>query len=145
MTLTRGKENISKRALLNVTVLIIFVMWSISTRERAPQNIITYTLWNTTVTKNWSKHDPYWFSGHMFKGQGQTILMSLVCLLTSSLFQCQTWCRDCPQWVDNPFWFSRFIFKVQVQTTLLSPMCCPLNISFDPFTWSIPNLVQGLP
>ena len=39
------------------------------------------------------------------------------------------------------------IFRSHVQrsgqTTLLSPLC--YSISFDPFTWSIPNLVQVLP
>ena len=37
----------------------------------------------------------YWFSGHMFKGQGQTILLSPLCCLTPSLDQYQTWCRSC--------------------------------------------------
>ena len=112
-------------------------------------------------------------------------------LLTPSLDQYQTWCRGCPQWVDDPYWFSGHMFKGQGQTTLLSPLCCPLNIFwplylintilgagvalneemisiyfqvtcskvkvkplfsahyvvrsiyFDPFTWSIPYLVQG--
>ena len=36
------------------------------------------------------------------------------------------------------------MFNGQCETTLSSPVCCPLNISFDPFTWSIPNFVQGL-
>ena len=40
------------------------------------------------------------------------------------------------------------MFKGQGQTTLLSPLfsahCVVRLISFDPFTWSIPNLVQGL-
>ena len=106
--------------------------------------------------------------------------------------QYQTWCRGCPQLVDDPYWFSGHMFKGQGQTTLLSPVCCPLNIFwllhlvstkfgagvalnecmipidfqvtcskvkvkplfsahcvvrsilFGPFSWSIPNLVQGL-
>ena len=33
--------------------------------------------------------------------------------------------------------------KVRVKP-LLSPLCCPFKI-FWPFTWSVPNLVQGLP
>ena len=49
-------------------------------------------------------------------------------LLTPSLDQYQTWCRGCPQWVDDPYWFSGHMIKGQGQTTLLSPLCCPLNI-----------------
>ena len=49
-------------------------------------------------------------------------------LLTPSLDQYQTWCRGCPQWVDDPCWLSNHMFKGQGQTTLLSPLCCPLNI-----------------
>ena len=126
----------------------------------------------------------------MFKGQ--TILLSPVCSLAPSLDQYQTWCRGCPQWVNDPYWFSGHMFKGHGQTTLLSQVCCLLNIfwplhlmntklgagaalnenmipidfqvtcskvkvkplfsaqyvvrsiSFDPFTWSILNLVQGL-
>ena len=91
---------------------------------------------------------PIDFQGHMFKGQCQTTLLSPLC---------------CPL---NIFWplhlinkkvgvgvplneqtisidFQGHVFKGQGQTTLLSPLCCPLNI-ICPFTWSIPNLVQGL-
>ena len=57
-------------------------------------------------------------------------------LLNPLLDQYQTWWRCCPQWVDDPYWFSGHMFKGQGQTTR--------SISFDPFTWSIPNLVQGL-
>ena len=57
-------------------------------------------------------------------------------LLNTLLDQYQTWCRGFPQWVDDPYWFSGHIFKGQGQTTK--------SISFDPFTWSLPNLVQGL-
>ena len=49
-------------------------------------------------------------------------------LLTPLLDQYQTWCRGCPQWVDDAYWFSGHMFKGQGQTTLLSPLCCPLNI-----------------
>ena len=49
-------------------------------------------------------------------------------LLTPSLDQYQTWCRGCPQYIDDPYWFSGHMFKGQGQTTLLSPLCCPLNI-----------------
>ena len=121
--------------------------------------------------------DPYWFSGHMFRGHGQATLLTPVCcplsifwplhlintklgagvalnekmvpiyfqdtcskikvkttvlfaqyLLTPSIDQYQTWCRGCPQWVDDPYWFSGHMFKGQGQTTLLSPQWCPLNI-----------------
>ena len=68
-------------------------------------------------------------------------------LFTPSLDQYQTWCRGCPQWVDDPYLFSGHMFKGQGQTTLLSPLfsahCVVCLISFDPFIWSIPNLVQG--
>ena len=75
---------------------------------------------------------PPWKRGHI-------VLQLLVCrsvdqvlsaqyLLTPSLDQYQTWCRGCPQWVDDPYWFSSHMFKGQGQTTLLSPLCCPLNI-----------------
>ena len=57
-------------------------------------------------------------------------------LLTPLLDQYQTWCRGCPQWKDDPNWFSGHLFKGLGQTTR--------SISLDPFTWSIPNLVQGL-
>ena len=51
-----------------------------------------------------------------------------ISLLTPSLDQYQTWCRGCPQCVDDPSWFSGHLFKSQGQTTLLSPLCCPVNI-----------------
>ena len=38
--------------------------------------------------------DPYWFSGHMIKGQGQTILLSPLCCLPYFFWP---WCRGCPQ------------------------------------------------
>ena len=55
-------------------------------------------------------------------------VLSAQYLLTPSLDQYQTWCRGCPQWVDDPYWFSGHMIKGQGQTTLLSPLCCPLNI-----------------
>ena len=55
-------------------------------------------------------------------------VLSAQYLLTPSLGQYQTWCRGCPQWVDDPYWFSGYMFKGQGQITLLSPLCCPLNI-----------------
>ena len=144
--------------------------------------------------------NPYWFSGHMFKGQGQTTLLSpLSCpfnifisfdpftwsipelvqglpsmsrwsllifrshvqrsrsnhffkpsvfsaqyLLTPpSLDQYQTWCRGCPQCVDDPHWFPGHMFKGQGQTTLLSPLCCPVNI-FWPIHLIITKLGAGV-
>ena len=69
-------------------------------------------------------------------------------LLTPSRNQYQTYYRGCPQWVDDPYRFSGHMFKDQGQTTLFSPLfsaqCAVCLISFDPFTWSITNLVQGL-
>ena len=81
--------------------------------------------------------DPYWFSGHMVKCQGQTSLLNRLCCPLNifwplSLDQYQTWCRGCPQWVDDPYWFSGHMFKGQGQTTLLGPVCCPLNIFWPP-------------
>ena len=71
------------------------------------------------------------FRSHV-KGQGHTTLessmLSAQYLLTPSLDQYQTWCRCCPQWVDDPYWFSGHMFKGQGQTTLLSLVCCPRNI-----------------
>ena len=55
-------------------------------------------------------------------------VLSAQYLLTLPLDQYQTWCRGCPQWVDNHYLFSGHMFKGQGQTTLLSPLCCPLNI-----------------
>ena len=59
--------------------------------------------------------DPFWFSGHMLEGQGQTTLLSPLCcslnILTPSLDQYQTWCRGCTQWVADPYWFSGHMFK----------------------------------
>ena len=55
--------------------------------------------------------------------------------------------RSVPQWVDDPYWISGHMFKGQSQTTFFSPLYCQYvqcSISFDPFTWSIPNLVRGL-
>ena len=58
----------------------------------------------------------------------QPTVLSAQYLLTPSLNQYQTWCRGCPQWVDNPYWFCGHMFKGQGQTTLLNSLCCPLNI-----------------
>ena len=73
----------------------------------------------------------------MIKGQGQITLLSPLCcplkyLLPPSLDQYQTWCRGCPQWVDDPYWFSGHMLKGQGQTTLLSPLCCPLKYLLPP-------------
>ena len=45
-------------------------------------------------------------------------------LLTPSLDQYQTWCKGCPQWVDDPYWSLGHILIDQGQTTLLRPVCC---------------------
>ena len=50
-------------------------------------------------------------------------VLSAQYLVTPSLDQYQTWCRGCPQWVNDPYWFSGHMFKGQGQTTLLSPVC----------------------
>ena len=63
-------------------------------------------------------------------------------LLNPSLDQYQTWCRGCPQWVDDPYWFSGHMCKGQGQTTLLAH-CVVRSISFDPFTWLIPLWCRG--
>ena len=78
------------------------------------------------------RYSSHMFKGQMFKGQWQTIPQPTVLpaqyLLTPSFDQYQTWCRGCPQWVDDLYWFSGHMFKGQGQTTLLSPLCCQLNI-----------------
>ena len=68
-------------------------------------------------------------------------------LLTPSLDQYHTWCRGCPQWVYEPYWFSHFTCsKVKIKVKpLISDHCVVRLIFFGPFTWSIPNLVQGFP
>ena len=63
-------------------------------------------------------------------------VLSAQYLLTPSLDQYQTWCRGCPQWVDDPYWFSGHMFKGQGQTTLLSPVLSAqylLNLSLDQY------------
>ena len=92
--------------------------------------------------------DPNWFSGHMFKGQGQTTFLSPLCcplniFWTLYLINTKLGAGVCPQWVDDPYWFSGHMFKVKVKP-LFRGQCVVRSISFDPFTWSIPNLVQGL-
>ena len=124
-----------------------------------------------------------WFVDQVLSGQY---------LLTPSFDQYQTWCKGCPQWVDDPYWSLGHIITGQGQPTLLRPVCCLVNIcwllhlintklgagvalngymipidfevtyskvkikplfsahcvvrsiSFEPFTWSIPNLVFGV-
>ena len=66
----------------------------------------------------------------------QPTVLSTQYLLTPLLDQYQTWCRGFPQWVDDPYWFSGHMFIGIEQTTS--------SISFDPFTWSLQNSVQGL-
>ena len=77
-----------------------------------------WSLWifRSHVQKSRSKHS------------SQPNVSSAQYLLTPSLDQYKTWCRCCPQWVNDPFWFSGHMFKGQGQTTLLSPLCCLLNI-----------------
>ena len=75
---------------------------------------------------------PPWNRGHIVlqRSAGRSVdqVLSAQYLLIPSLDQYQTWCRSCPQWVDDPYWFSGHMFKGQGQTTLLSPLCCQLNI-----------------
>ena len=63
-------------------------------------------------------------------------------LLTPSLDQYKTWCRGCPKWVDDPYWFQVTWSKVKVKPHF-SAHYVVRSISFDPLTWSIPNLVKG--
>ena len=44
-------------------------------------------------------------------GRSVDQVLSAQYLLTPSLDQYQTWCRGCPQWVDDPYWFSGHMFK----------------------------------
>ena len=91
----------------------------------------------TTVNGNWTSFlCPPWKRGHIVLqlSVGMSICRSVdqvlsgQYLLTPSLDQYQTWCRGCPQWVDDPYWFWGHMFQGQGQTTLLSPLCCPLII-----------------
>ena len=74
----------------------------------------------------------------------QPTVLSAQYLSTPSLDQYHTWYRGSPQWVYDPYWFSGHDSKAKVKP-LFSDHCVVRSISFDPFTWSIPNLVQGLP
>ena len=87
------------------------------------------------------KKGAYCFATVLQLSVGRSVdqVLSVQYLLTHSLDQWQTWCRGCPQWLDDPYWFSGHMFKGQGQT-ILSPLCCLLNI-----TLLITNLVQGLP
>ena len=71
-------------------------------------------------------------------------VLSAQYLLTPSLDQYQTWYRGCPQSVDDPVDYQVTCSKVKVKP-IFSANCVVRSISFDPFTWSISNLVQGLP
>ena len=79
---------------------------------------------------------PLWKRGYIvlqlsvgrYVGRSVDQVLSAQYLLTPSLDQYQTWCRGCPQWVDDPYLFSGHMFKGQGQTTLLFPVCCLLNI-----------------
>ena len=84
-----------------------------------------------------------WLSVGMSVGPSVDQVLFVQYLLTPSLDQYQTWDRGCPQWVDDPYWFSGHMFKGQGQP-IFSAHCVVRSISFDPFTWLIPNLVQGL-
>ena len=73
----------------------------------------------------------------------QPTVFSAQYLLTTSFALYQTWCRCCRPWVDDPFVdFQVTCSKIKVKQ-LISAHCVVRSISFDPFTWSIPNLVQG--
>ena len=65
-------------------------------------------------------------------------------LLTPLLDQYQTWFRGCYQWVDEPYWFWRTCSKVKVKPLFSDHSVVRSIFFFNPFTWSIPNLVQGL-
>ena len=72
-------------------------------------------------------------------------LLSGQYLLTTLLDQYQTWCRGCTQ-ISR---WSLLIFMSHVQRSKSNhswfwAQCVVCLISFDPFTWWIPNLVQGL-
>ena len=91
--------------------------------------------------------DSYWFSGHIFKGQGKATLPSPLCCplnnfwpFTSSI---PILVQGMSKWLDDPFWFQVTCSKVKVKPLFLAHFFVR-SISFYPFTWSIPNLVQGL-
>ena len=72
-----------------------------------------------------------------YVGRSVDQVLSAQYLLTPSLEQYQTWCRGYPQWVVT-------CSKVKVKS-LFRAQCVVCSISFDPFTWTISNLVQRLP
>ena len=95
-----------------------------------------------SICPNNFQHDffcPLWKRGHivlllsvcLYVGRSVDQVLSAQYLLTPSLDQYQTYCRGCPQKVNDPFWFSGHMFKGQSQTTFLCPVCCPLYISLS--------------
>ena len=72
----------------------------------------------------------------MFKGQGQTTLLSPLCCPLNIFWPLYLINIKLGAGVALMSWFSGHMFKGQGQTTR--------SISFDPFTWSIQNLVKGL-
>ena len=66
--------------------------------------------------------DLYWFSGHMFKGQGQTTLLSPICCPLNIFWPLHLInTKDghgLRPIVDSPYWFSGHMFKSQGQATL---------------------------
>ena len=93
-------------------------------------------------------YDPYWFSGQMFKGQGQTTLLSpLYCPLniwTFHLINIKLSAGDALNEYMIPIDFQVTCSKVKVQP-LFSAHCVVRSISFDPFTGSIPIWCRGCP
>ena len=80
--------------------------------------------------------DPYWFSGHRIKGQGQTTLLSPVCCPLNIFWPFHLVNTKLGAGVALnehmiPIDFQVTCSKVKVKP-LLSSLCCPLNI-FWPF------------
>ena len=78
----------------------------------------------------------------MFKGQGQTTLLSSVFgplnIFWPPLDQYQTWCRGYPQWVDDPYWFSRSHVQksrsnYSSEPSVLSTILIPCLLALDRF------------
>ena len=70
------------------------IFWSLHQINNLVQGLPSMSRWSL------------WFSGHMFKGQGQTTLLAHCVVRSIFLTPSLNWCRGCPQWVDSPYWFS---------------------------------------
>ena len=83
------------------------------------------------------------FRSHVFKGQGQTTLLSQLCCPLNTFYHFTCSIPNLVQGLPLMSRWSILIFRSHVQRS--RPDHCVLrSIIFYPFTCSIPNLVQGL-